>query len=279
MTKISFLAFFIVILLFSACERPMYFAFYQPSKVQADGDAKEWPVPLNYYDGDTKLQYTVSNDRQNIYICLKCADEKAQLKMIKGGVKIWIDTAGHNRNHVGIEYPMPNKEQYKKEEGLTGLKRYFLAAPREMRLAGFKAPLGGTKSIDDKKDICVAMNWDSLKTLVYEAIIPFKTFYKDSLSYRDSLKVFGISVTVMGLDAPAGEHGGGHSSGGNASMPGNSAAGSGMGGTRPGAMGGMGGQRRPQGGMIVSNPLYESNTVRTQIRLAVKERRKRKVEW
>jgi len=270
-----------------SCSPAAYFAFWQSEKVVADGVAKEWSNPLNYFDSDTKLQYTFSNDRKNLYVCLKTADERTQVKIIKGGLKLWIDTTGRNRSQVGIFFPTPSPEPFekveKKEGGktettipLTALKTSFLAAPKEMSLAGFKAPYKGLTAIGPNMPIRVAVNWDSLKNLVYEAVIPFSTFYKDSLFGLDSTKVFGISVVVNGLKSPSGNSGS-NNSGGNASLPGNG-AGSGASPGMPGMGSAMGrnggGQKRPGGNIGPLNPLYESGTLRAQIRLAIRAKKK-----
>ena len=278
------------IIALSACAPVAYFGFWQSDKVVADGVAKEWSVPLNYFDSDTKLQYTFSNDRQNIYVCLKTSDEKTQVKIIKGGLQLWIDTNGRNRNHVGIFFPTPSPEpfeKFEKKEGgktetsipLTAMKTSFLAAPKDIKLAGFKAPWKGLMTITPSLPIQVALNWDSLKVMVYEAIIPFKTFYKDSLSWSDSSKVFGITVTVNGLKSAS--NGGGHNTGGDASAPGNIAgAGSGAAPTAPGmgsAMGGRGGAGNRRGAptnLGPVNPLYENASLKAQIKLATKPKRK-----
>ena len=292
------------LLLFSACQRTLYFAFWQSAPVVADGKAKEWSVPLNYYDADTKLQYTISNDRQNLYVCLKAGDEQTQLKIIRGGMRLWIDTTGHNRNHVGVLFPMPNHEPLEKTAAtsdnsdapvpgsnytsygsaknkgghkvpVSALKKAFYASPKEMQLAGFKPPLGGLTSIENKSGIFLGLDWDSTNTMVYEAVIPFKTFYKDSLSYKDSLKIFGVSITVNGLTAPSGAHSGGHG-GGDASMPGGIPGAGGMSG-----MGGRGGAGGRRGGTAAPiNPLYENASIKTQIRLAVQPHKHNKLmDW
>ena len=70
-----------------SCSPAVYFAYWQSEKVVADGVAEEWSNPLNYFDSETKLQYTFSNDRKNLYVCLKTADQRTQVKIIKGGLK------------------------------------------------------------------------------------------------------------------------------------------------------------------------------------------------
>jgi hypothetical protein len=282
-----------VILILASCAKPFYNEQWQATSVTADGNAREWPVPLGFYDGETKLQYTYSNDLNNLYLCMKVVDEKTQVKIIRAGLQLWIDTIGRNRHQTGIFFPMGNPDAAGSdsknadspsvnsgtEDGSTrrrggdhktdiaSLKRKFFAAPKEMQLTGFKPPLGGLTSMENNNDIKISINWDSTNTLVYEAVIPFKTFYKKTLSLSDTTKILGITVTINGLTAPAGHGGGGGGMGGGGmgggGMGGGGMGGGGMGGGGRGGKGGGGGRSAGE-----ANPLYETNTLKTQLKLS-----------
>ena len=81
--RIRNLFFLVLVVIFASCSAPLYNSVWQAKSVNADGNAKEWPIPLSYFDGDSKIQYTFSNDKENIYVCMKVADSKSQLKMEK----------------------------------------------------------------------------------------------------------------------------------------------------------------------------------------------------
>jgi len=275
---------FVLAITLSSCFQGFYSSTWQTQPVTADGNAKEWSVPLNYFDGDAKLQYTISNDMQNIYVCIKVADEKAQMKFIRAGVELWIDTTGKNKKQIGVLFPLSKGEHFQRKKSEDGggrsegdhesggsLKKKFFSEPREMELRGFKPPLGGITSLEIKNPVSVSINWDSLNTLVYEAVIPFKTFYKDSLSLRDSVKIFGVNIVAKGFPAPEGGSQGASGGRSGGSMPGGGgmggAGGMGGGGMRGGGGGGRGG-RGGGGASQASNPMYETHTVKSQIRLA-----------
>ena len=121
--------------------------------------------------------------------------------------------------------------------------------------------------------------------MIYEAVIPFKTFYKPSLVAKDSLKNVDFSMTIHGFPAPekkddsgSGSGGGGGGMGGGGmggSGGGMGGAGGGRGGGMGGAGGGMGGGGGRGGGMrggstAEVNPMYETNSFWVKIRLAAK---------
>lgn len=261
---------FLSIWVLVSCSSPLYNSVYQSVHVVADGKANEWSMPLDYFDSEAKIQYTFSNDRDNLYLCIKSADEQAQKKIINGGLQVWVDTTGKNKKQVGILFPVGNDEKKESREErkntIPSLKRSFFNTPKEMLLTGFKSPLRGLTSVQANNDIGINLNWDSVNTLTYEAIIPFKTFYKPVLALSDSLKVFGISVTINGLTPPKDSEFSAKEA--NSGMPGGGAGGGGM----PGARGmGGGGMGRTHAG--ASNPLFDSHTVKTKLQLAVKPKK------
>lgn len=276
MNKKVFIAISVIITAVS-CSKPIYNSVWQSKTVTADGNAKEWPVPLSFFDSNAKIEYTFSNDNQNVYACMKVANERVQRKIIAGGMEIWIDTTGKGKKQVGVSFPLPNPEVGGGEPSSetqdlrldhAALKRKFFNEPKELLLTGFKSPQGGITSLEIKNGITLSINWDSTNTMIYEAIIPFKTFYKEMLSPADSAKIFGFTVIVNGLPAPKTPTQNGGSVGG--TMPGGAG---GMPGARGMGAAGMGGARG--GGGHVSNPMYETNKIKTFLQLSTKEKKAR----
>src|ERR1700749_4988033 len=98
-----------IISLLAACSpKAMYQSGWQSTPVVADGNASEWRIPLRFYDTDTKLNYTLSNDNENIYLCVRIVDELSQAKVIRNGLNIWFDTLAKNNKQCGILYPVPS---------------------------------------------------------------------------------------------------------------------------------------------------------------------------
>jgi hypothetical protein len=252
----------------TSCSDIIYSSLWQTNPVKADGLANEWNKPLKHYDSSTKLQYTFSNDKHNMYICIRATDESTQKKILRGGMVVWIDTSGKGKERTGISYPLPDMNTKPESDGeivnrdpdAYRPKRKFHNDHNEMTLSGFKGPIGGTVPLKNVEGIDVNLNVDSLDILTYEAIIPFKTFYRDSLTLSDTSRVMSFKITVNGLPQAKQKPDPGVDNTGN-NTP--SLSGANMGG-RGGSRGGGRGNQGP------SNPMFESHSVKSQIKLVVK---------
>lgn len=218
-------------LLFS-CSKPITGILWQYKPVKADGILKEWEIPLRYFDEKSKLQYTITNDSAKLYVAIRATDELSQMKIIRAGMQFWIDSTGKKKQGTGLLFPLasnansglgtdftqgdsikPKMHQFRKPD-VKMLKARFEKELQQMQLLGYKAPVGGTTLLKNDYGIAANLDWDSTGNMNYEAIIPFKTFYKNYLALADSQKVFTVTIVVPGLPSPAlsgGENG--HASG------------------------------------------------------------------
>ncbi len=252
----------------------------------ADGKPTEWKTPLKYYDEKSKLQFAISNDLKNMYFCIRATEKETQTKILRAGLQLWIDTTGNNEHSIGVLFPLSsstikstNKEQEPqirvKSPDVSGFKNRFLNGYKEMELSGFKTGINGIGPINSKWGIVTSINWDSAEIMTYEAIIPFNTFYKDSITVHDSLKLMGVSLVLNGLTMPETKHedtGGGGSRGGGGMHGGGGMRGGGGGGHRGGGTSGGGGY---QG----SNYLYEKNTIKKIFQLCGAKEKPSTVEY
>jgi len=293
--KTIFPAFVLCIL--SSCTHYIYISRspWQTKSIIPDGKATEWTTPLKYYDEKSRLQYAVTNDNKNLYFCIRATEEETQTKILRAGMQIWIDTVGKNEHQVGILFPLSSAlrktEQYTapkerstgEKHDISGLKNKFLNGYKEMELSGFKPPINGMNPIQSSFGIIASINWDTIGIMTYEAVIPFKTFYKDSISASDSIKLMGISIVLNALPGQQGDdggHGGGREGGGAEGMGGSGGiGGNGMGGGGMGSGGIGGGGMRGGGGHGGGNGgasqgstyLFETNAVKKIFQLAVKK--------
>jgi hypothetical protein len=286
---------------------------WQTKPVTVDGDPSEWFIPLRFYDADTKLNYTLSNDDEKIYLCVRIVDELSQAKVIRNGLNIWFDTLAKRNKACGILFPVPDKgaDEYQTDGGSGGggghhsggkrgggdvdaVKKKFLRQANQMQLLGFKKGIPDYLAPENEYGINVSINWDVNNIMIYEAAIPFKTFYKPALVAKDSLRNFDFSITIHGFPAPEKKDDGSSSSGGGGGgmggggggmgggMPGGGGMGGGMGGggmgggggRGGGGMGGGGGRGGGGGGMRGAsaevNPMYETNSFWVKVRLSAK---------
>jgi hypothetical protein len=192
----------------ASCSDKIYQNSWQSTSIRVDGISTDWAHPLRYYDRKSKMQYCISNDADNIYICLRTDDAITKIKMIHAGLVIGIDTNGKFKHQSVIAFPVvhdvkganPNNINYKSESQANSNENNSIVHSKEMILQGFKGSIEGLTPIKSPCGIFVGMNQDSIKKFIaFEAKIPFNTFYKNSISVIDSSKIIGISITINAL--------------------------------------------------------------------------------
>lgn len=95
-----------VVLLFISCSREIYnSSSWQSKKFIADGNLTEWPNPLRFYDQESGINYSISNDHNNLYFCCNISNEFMQMKILRSGLEFGIDTLGKKSFSVTIKYP------------------------------------------------------------------------------------------------------------------------------------------------------------------------------
>jgi hypothetical protein len=264
-----------------ACSKTIYKGSWQEKDFSKISSA-EWVEPLRFYDSKSHLQYSVSNDLNNLYLCIKATDEQSQFKILKAGMQVWIDTLEQKKPQVGIYFPQikryspetePLEKKFGQKHDVTQQKKLFLAEYKEIKIAGFKPFVGNNLPLHNDFRISVDISWDSLNIMYCKAILPFKTFYKESLSEKDSVKAFNFSIIVNAIQMPEKkEHHGDESSDG---MSGGGSFGGGMSGGMygggPGG-GGMHGGHHGGGGKDDRDAESESTNIKFKINLATNQK-------
>jgi hypothetical protein len=281
-----YLSVFVAGLLVS-CSSVTYHSLWQYPPLKADGIPDEWASPLKLYDSGSDYYYSVSNDLDRLYIRIKTKNKQTQAGILRNGIQFWIDTAGKNRELIGLQFPIavkprknsgssdiadydePAQNQQRQQRSITdvaSLMDKFNRNEKLMHLSGFKPPAGGVVPIPNDFGIEMGIGLDSTNTMTYEASVPFATFFRSGLLNSDSTKIFGVSIEITGI---SGQEGSG--------MGSPAGFGPGMGGLGMGmgmGMGGMGfGMSVPLGGRGgFGNPgnSYGSTKKKMKIKLAVK---------
>jgi hypothetical protein len=251
MRKILFLT---PVLLFAACSGSRHSHIkrlpgtWQESKVTIDGSNKDWPSPYPEYDDKAALGYCVSNDRENLYITVETGDPATQLKIIRNGLTVWIDKTGGREEATAINFPIPqptgekqaarNKgggsenvsgrpapgtaiegsgtDRKKKQQAMEDRVRRGIEMAQSYSLQGFKAcNLEFPLMERDSCGIIVRLALDDENEMVWEAVVPFRTFYyKKEIGRMDKGKPITVCFETTGSKRPAGQqqsgrHGGG----------------------------------------------------------------------
>jgi hypothetical protein len=225
---------------------------FQETPVVADGSAGDWTLPLRFSNETYTLQYTVTNDNQNLYVCVLSNDYATQLRILKTGMSIYFDPKGEKNRTIGIVYPIKKQadpDNYRNRNGnpVTAAdsktrKEELLLQSDYYNTIGFPNMENGQFSVNDRKNnIQLAMklnNNDSV--LVYEVVIPIRSILGDDLGPKTQYRNFSVGIVLNPVPGQGGNNGGGSRPGGFGGMRG------GMMGMR-GGMGGMGGGGRRGG--------------------------------
>jgi hypothetical protein len=274
----------LVSILAIACSTKTYDSLeWQSTQVGIDGIIDDWSNPLRFYDYKSKINYSISNDLKNIYLCIKISDRPTQIKILRAGMEFRIDPLGKNSFPVSFSYPLANQNKAKhqrtsdndsetkmgdKQDKLQLMKRYLLEA-KNAGLTGFKPELGRSISLSENTSgIQAAIHIDNGGIMCYEALIPFETFYKKSLGLADSNLVFNYGIKINALPVPS-ISSGGYNGGGNAGgMGSRGMQGGGRGMQGSGNMQGAGAQGRNNTSSAYSE-MYNANEIKMKLKFAL----------
>lgn len=198
-----------------------------------DGNDSEWSS-LNFYDGETQLNFAIANDSNNIYLCFATNSQPAEMKLMHAGMKITLSTKGKSKHEASILYPLPQAKQpgfgdsadnknmndngarpvFNKET----FRQNYIAHHAIMQLNGF-ATINDEVPVKDSL-IQVAINWDTTSNLIYEVAIAKKEFFGAGYTAKNDKEEITLSVELNGLlhsetgDAKTGGYHEGNKSGG-----------------------------------------------------------------
>ncbi|MDO9255479.1 MAG: hypothetical protein Q7U54_08210 [Bacteroidales bacterium] len=260
----------------------IYQASWQTKPVVVDGIPSEWSLPLRYSDSESGLQYNVTNDETNLYICIRATEQPIQMKILSSGMEIWLDPSGKNKEAVCVNFPLPGKYGQKpitngKNQEITKggnpgrinlAEEYQLQKP-QLTLSGFLPAYNGTFLTSDARGVMAAIDWNEQSFMTYELAIPLKSFYNKDFNISKDNPVVGLKINI---DALAGQGNGSGRGGMQGGAPGGGGkhqgggGGKGGGGTGGSPGGGMGAKPQSPDGQA-SSSLYSSTSIKFKVRL------------
>ena len=284
---------FFVLVLFSSCSHQVFDSLdWQGGKITADGKIQDWPDPLRFFDKKSRLNYSIANDRRNLYLGIKISDEALKMKIIRGGMEFRIDTLGKKSFPIAFIFPVANdivmarhsrdeaepEKSRGEKQGRYGSDQKILNHAEEFELAGFRPSLAGTHSLlENSTGISAAISIDNQGTMYYEAIIPFRTFYRNELTPADTNTVFSYEIKIKALAASPSHIGGGGVRSTGMGHGGGGGMGGGHRGGGGGQSGGMGGGRSNGGehrntseAGSGNSDLYNASQIIKKLRFSVK---------
>lgn len=226
--------------LFSSCAKlPAYKSVWVKN---VSVDELTTPDISKYYSAENKIKYGISNNESTLFVRMEIEDRMTQMKFIRTGFKMYLDTTARKRQGQYIEYPVGNTQGVPAEQrrsssarngsgqgnGTMDLTRMLSRLSKEVIYHANEESVKYDIN-DGALPFTVNIRIEGEQTIIWEAAIPLAM-----IGSYDAEKGFSIGLVSGAFEMASGMSGGG---------PGAS-----MGeGGRP--EGGRQGGGRPEGGM------------------------------
>lgn len=246
MNKKLILSAFTVLFLVGCSPKLYPVGSFQSSPILVDGNAIDWELPLRFGSEKEALRYSITNDNENIYVCVASDFMPTQIRMLRAGIAIYVDVKGKEGKSMGVNFPfmgkkrntapvpMDKNQQSNLRKGNfndENIKKLALMEANMFKSFGFLNNANGIFELAAINPIKIGVNYDINDILIIEARIPIKIFYDKELNAQNAPN---ISVGVELNSIPGGEANRGGQMGGG--------GGGGM------SRGGVGGMSRGGGG-------------------------------
>lgn len=231
-----------------------------------NGSSSEWENSLFSFNKKAQVNYAIVNDSAAFYICIRIADEGAQMKVLKSGIDLRFNTKGKKKAEANLHYPMgvrtemgggtnPGSRRDRKTMQLM-----FLLQMQDMELSGFRKDANGFQNIKSGRNgVFASVNWDTTSVMVYEARVPFSIFTTDV----HAANPLAVGIIIKGAVKPKESHNEGVSEPAEGGMQGG-----GQGGMRPGSGLGNAGQMH---GYNDNQKIFEDDEIWQSIGIDKKE--------
>lgn len=176
-----------------------------PTAIKVDGDVTEWGDSLRYYNAETKLNYALSNDKDNIYIAIRINNAVQQKKVLASGITLTFDPKGKKKSTFTVTFPIAQTNgavgangpgsPANQDEALA----VSLTKLRQIKVTGFPDIESDVMSTSNTYGFRVVMKYDNKDgNLFYEAAVPLKFFG----SFNAEKDAWSFNLKVNGMPEP-----------------------------------------------------------------------------
>ena len=225
-------------------QTPVVTGVWQNNPIIIDGKDSDWIKPLTYTDTKERLSYSITNDKDNIYILISTKNEQEQQKILEGGLTVWINKQGEKNEEgaAGIAFPTGSHSRdagiMRGRPELYQEKKLMLAELKDYTLLGFNK----NKAVENydygkisEEGVDVRIDFNASGELIYEALVPLSAVYAKNNLHSYGGRSLSVGFYIDGLLPQQGGYGGRRGGGG-----GGVSIGAGMGMGSFGSGGGMG---------------------------------------
>lgn len=179
------------------------------SAIKIDGETSDWVGYSSNYNEISKSSYIIINDPHRVYFLFKFSEKASQMKVLRAGLEINIDTIGKNNFPISVIFPFSidrlNNDLY--SHSVTGIKptmdfednkERLINKSNNIRLIGFNSGFSDVminKNNTLNVEACIKFN--SQNELILEMSIPIKLFFESKI--KDYKYPFSFQFGMMGL--------------------------------------------------------------------------------
>ncbi len=179
------------------------------STIIVDGLSNDWVAYNNTTISSSNISYSVVNDNKMIYFLFKFPEKNSQLKFLRAGLEIKIDTLGKNKYPISVIFPYSTDRENNDplSHSFTGItpnmdfeskKQTLLKNSTKIKITNFKNGLTDVMLNQiNTINVLSAINFDSTNTLNYEIAFPINMFFESDIStYKTP---FNFQFNLLGL--------------------------------------------------------------------------------
>ena len=192
-----------------------------------DGLTTEWPSSAFHISDDSTVEYAIDNDDKSLYLAMTIQDFGEQTKIMRNGMKVFIDLKGKKKEGKGVEFPIkgeagssttgisPNGPNAVADDPTKKLDKKTARSIMSLSVVALK--IFGMGNSEDEQGLMmpgsvnIAFKWDESDAMHIEYNIPLSLLGEpSSLNQKD----VSIGWKINGFEKPEGEHHGQSEAGG-----------------------------------------------------------------
>ncbi len=175
---------------------------WQTKPLIIDGNDNEWPKPFSFFDTQSALMFSISNDDKNLYLCFSNNDRMKTSKMMKAGWSIELFSSEKKRKFdVSIIFPNSIDPGINKQSDFNAAIQIYKSEIQTVKTKGFL--LTKTEiNLSNNSGINIVVGADSTEKIVYEIKIPLKELMAESLIQLN--EVITLDLTINSIEKPKG---------------------------------------------------------------------------
>ena len=194
----------------SAQKNPVSQNIFITEAIEIDADLKDWGDSLKNYNPVTKLNYEIGNDKQNLYLAVKTADQATIRKILSFGFSFSVNTEGKKKlgptvtfpviDHIAVRRALSENKTAVQKGNESKINNVVLSKIKGIQVTGFKSLLDGDIALKNEYGVQAAATIDEQNSFVMELTIPLRLLElsadsKNVLAYN--LKANGLQRTVI----------------------------------------------------------------------------------